>query len=241
MRCELLCSSLLVVAVGAGLIATAAPAAAPASDIPQVPALQRFLATEHSIVRQATSVRRLEARNDHFDTEAWMSVRTEADADGFRYTVLDEGGSGLVRNKALRGTLEQEKRLWTEGDTDRSWFTPDNYEFQDGGTDEDGLARIGVTPKRKDLLLVNGSIFLKPEDGELVRIEGTLAKSPSFWTRRIHVVRHYARIAGVHVPVAVESSAQIRIAGSSTFRMSYTYEAVNGVRLDKWQAISPVP
>ena len=160
-----------------------------------------------------------------------MEVRTVADENGFRYTVLGEGGSGLVRSKAFRGALEQERKSWVAGEGERSWFTPDNYEFQDAGVEPDGLARIGVTPKRKDLLLVNGSIFLKPDDGELIRIEGSPGKSPSFWARKVHVVRHYARIAGVHVPVEVESSAQIRLAGSYTFTMSYTYEVVNGIVL----------
>ena len=233
------CSSLLFAALGAVLLDPAAPAASPDAAIPQLPALQRFLSTDQSVVHQLTTLRHLEARNEHFDADGWMDVRTEADATGFRYTVLAEGGSGLVRNKALRGTLEQEKRLWANGEADHSWFTPDNYDFEDGGTDVEGLARVGVTPKRKDLLLVNGSIFLKPADGELVRIEGTLARSPSFWTRRVDIVRHYARIAGNHLPVAVESTAQIRLAGSSTFKMSYAYERVNGVKVDEWQNASP--
>ncbi|MGC4085055.1 MAG: hypothetical protein QM736_23800 [Vicinamibacterales bacterium] len=230
MRCGLFSSSLLVAGVSATLLATAAPAAAP--DIPPVPALHRFLAIEYGVIHQATTRRHLEARNDHFDTEAWMDVRTEADARGFRYTVLAEGGSGLVRNKALRGALDQEKRAWSAGEATRSWFTTANYEFGDLGTDPDGLARVAVMPRRKDVLLVDGAILLRPDDGALMRIEGTLAKSPSFWTRRIHVIRHYQTIAGVQLPVEVESSAQIRIAGSSTFRMRYTYESVNGVRID---------
>jgi hypothetical protein len=226
-RCGLSCSSLLVALAGATLLATAAPARPPA-DVPQLPALQRFLLLEHAVVHQAITVRHLEARNEHFDTEAWMDVRTEADATGFRYTVLGEGGSGLIRNKALRSTLDHEKELWNGGDSDRAWFTVDNYTFADGGLDEGGLASVRVTPRRKDLLLVNGSIFLRPESGDLVRVEGALGKSPSFWTRRIDVVRHYERIGGVHVPVAVESKAQIRIAGSSTFKMTYKYLALNG-------------
>ena len=213
-------------------MAIAAPAAAPLSEVPQVPALRRFLSIEYGVVHQVTSVRRLEASNDHLATDAWMEVRTTADANGFRYTVLDEGGSGFVRNRALRGALDQESQAWKEGQAERSWFTEDNYQFADAGTGPDGLARIGVTPRRKDLLLVNGSIFLRPEDGELVRIEGSPARSPSFWTRRIQVVRHYARVAGVHLPVAVESSAQIRLAGAATFRMTYKYESVNGIKVD---------
>lgn len=231
MRRGLFCSSLLVAALGATMLATAAPAVAP--DIPPIPALQRFLSIEYGVIHQATTRRHLEARNEHFDTDAWMDVRTAADAGGFRYTVLAEGGSGMVRSKALRGALEQEKRAWSEGQATRSWFTVANYEFGDAGTDSEGLARVTVTPRRRETLLVDGAIFLRPDDGALIRVEGSLAKSPSFWTRRIKLVRHYATINGVQLPVAVESTAQIRIAGSSTFHMRYTYEMVNGVRVDQ--------
>ncbi|MBS1818043.1 MAG: hypothetical protein JSU08_08945 [Acidobacteria bacterium] len=219
----------MLAAIGATLLA--APAGS-RTDVPAIPALQRFLAIEYGVIRQATTTRHLEARNEHFDTDAWMDVRTDADATGFRYTVLAEGGSGLVRSKALRGALEQEKRAWSDGAATKSWFTPDNYQFADGGMDGDGLTRVAVNPRRKDTLLLDGAIFLRPEDGALIRIEGTLARSPSFWTKRIQVVRHYATIAGIQLPVAVESTAQIRIAGSSSFRMRYTYLTVNGTRID---------
>jgi hypothetical protein len=214
------------------VLGSAVSAVEPSVTVPETPALRRFLAIDRSVLSQATSIRHLEARNDHFDTDAWMDVRTEADANGFRYTVLDEGGSGLVRSKALRGALEQEQKLWLESQSDRAWFNTDNYEFEDAGPDADGTARIDVRPRRRDLLLVTGTIFLRPEDGELVRLEGTPGKSPSFWTRQVKVVRHYTRIAGVHVPIEMESVAQIRIAGSSTFRMRYKYETINGIKID---------
>ena len=80
--------------------------------------------------------------------------------------------------------------------------------FDDGAAAPDGLASVGVKPKRKDVLLVEGAIFVQPGDGELSRIEGKLSKTPSFWTRRVDVVRRYERMAGVRVPVAIESVAQ---------------------------------
>src|SRR5207245_9033181 len=85
-----------------------------------------------------------------------------------------------------------------------------------------------VKPRRKDVLLVDGSIFLQPVDGELARIEGRLSKSPSFWTRRVEIMRQYQRIGGVRVPVTVESVAHVLIAGRSTFRMTYEYQTING-------------
>ena len=39
------------------------------------------------------------------------------------------------------------------------------------------------------------------------------------------------RIAGIRVPVAIESVAQVLIAGRSTFQMTYEYETINGLRV----------
>jgi hypothetical protein len=47
----------------------------------------------------------------------------------------------------------------------------------------------------------------------------------------VDVLRRYARIAGVRVPVVVESTASVKLAGQSTFRMNYTYETINGVKI----------
>jgi len=125
--------------------------------------------------------------------------------------------------------------VWASGAPDKAGLTPDNYVFEDGGAGPDGLASLTVKPRRKELLLVDGSIFLNPEDGELVRMEGRLSKSPSFWTRHVDIVRWYRRIAGFRMPVALETVANVRIAGLSTFWMSYDYETVNGQRVGRPQ------
>jgi hypothetical protein len=44
----------------------------------------------------------------------------------------------------------------------------------------------------------------------------------------VRVVREYAEIAGVHVPVAMRSTADVLIVGASTFEMTYQYEEING-------------
>ena len=85
-----------------------------------------------------------------------------------------------------------------------------------------------MKPKRKDILLVEGAIFVQPGDVEMTRIEGKLSKTPSFWTRRVEVVRKYERKAGVRVPISIESVAHVLIAGRSTFKMTYEYQTING-------------
>jgi hypothetical protein len=200
-----------------------------AQQTPGVPLLQRFLARADAPPVEYRALRRLEARNDHFGASAWMDAWTEFDhAHGFRYEVIGEGGSGYIRRKVLLAALDGEQKLWAAREPQRASLTTENYSFHDGGPAPDGLEWLGVKPKRKDVLLVEGSIFLEPDDGELSRIEGRLSKTPSFWTRRVEIVRHYRRIAGVRVPVSIESVAYVLIAGRSTFRMTYEYQTING-------------
>jgi hypothetical protein len=219
--------SVLVASVAAVLAAH--PGAAPANNSPAV--LQRFLSLDDPAPTQFRSLRHLEAHNDKFEKSAWMDVWTEGDADGFRYTIVSEDGSDYIRSKVFRETLETERKVWAPGGPDRAALTAANYVFEDRGAHPDGLSVLAVTPRRKDMLLVDGSIYLNPEDGELVRVEGRLAKAPSFWTRRVEIVRWYRRIAGFRVPTSLESVANVRVAGMSTFRMSYEYETINGRRV----------
>ena len=202
------------------------------NDTPTPVLLQRFLALDSSRVTAYRALRHLDARNERMDKTAWMDVWTEADREGgFKYTVVAEGGSGLIRSKVFRASLEKEREMYASGDPSRAALTTDNYMFQDEGTALDGLSALAVTPRRKDVLLIDGSIFLNPKDGDLVRIEGRLAKAPSFWVQRVRIVRSFQRIAGERMPVATEAVADIRLAGRATFRMTYEYESVNGQRV----------
>ena len=191
--------------------------------------LQRFLARAEEPPVEYRALRRLEAQNPKFKQGAWMLAWTEYDhVNGFRYQIVDEGGSGYIRSKVLRAALDGEQKIWADREPQKASFNHDNYMFDDSTIAPDGLASVGVKPKRKDVLLVEGAIFVQPSDGELSRIEGRLSKTPSFWTRRVDVVRRYERMAGVRVPVEIESVAHVLIAGRSTFKMTYEYQTING-------------
>jgi hypothetical protein len=77
-------------------------------------------------------------------------------------------------------------------------------------------------------MLVDGTILVTEDGADLVGVEGLLVKRPSTWTRRVEIRRGYARIAGVRVPVSMQSTARVLIVGTSTFSMTYEYESVNG-------------
>jgi hypothetical protein len=188
--------------------------------------VRQFLQTHGRRYPAYRAVRRLEAESG--SRRAWLQAETEyAPATGFRYRVTGEGGSGYIRSKVLRGVLEGERQAVARGETDRSALDLTNYEFQPNGMDADGLANVLVHPRRKDRLLVIGTMFLQP-DGALVRLQGRLAKSPSFWVKNVDIVRTYASVSGAVVPIALESRADLRFAGSGTLRMTYEYSEVDG-------------
>ena len=192
-------------------------------------ALVRFLARAEEPPVEYRALRHLEAHNVKFAASAWMDAWTEFDrAGGFRFTIVAESGNAYVRRRVLRAALEGEQKLWAAHEPQRATLTSANYVFRESATAADSLVAIGITPRRKDVLLVDGAIFVVAADGDLRRIEGRLSKPPSLWTRRVEIRRRYERLAGVRVPVAIESVASVLLAGKSTFTMTYEYETVNG-------------
>jgi hypothetical protein len=227
----------LALPLAAGLLVASANASGSAKEAAGgTPLVQRFLTSPDPDPATFRVMRHVDAKSERFGQSAWMDVWTEADRSGFRYRIVGEGGSEYIRSKVFRAALETERKMWADGSPARAALTMDNYEFADAGAATDGLASLTLKPRRKGELLVDGTIFVNPDDGDLVRLEGRLVKSPSFWTRRVEIVRWYKRFAGIRMPVALESVAHILIAGKSTFRVTYDYETVNGQKFGSPQA-----
>jgi hypothetical protein len=187
--------------------------------------IRQFLA--HDAAAPAyRAVRRLEAVNGK--RSGWLEAVTDyAPEVGFRYRVTAEGGHAYIRDKVLRAVLDGEKEIIARGEDRRSSLVDANYTFQAAGVGDDGLISVLVSPRRKERTLVAGQMFLTPE-GRIVRLQGQLAKSPSFWVKNVAIVRTYDRIGGSVVPVALESHAQLRMLGQATLHMTYQYSHVNG-------------
>jgi hypothetical protein len=196
------------------------------------PALQRFLARPDEPVSQYRARRWLEGHNGRFNKHATIEAVTELSPDGaFTYTIVSESGSEYIRDKVLEPILETEAKVLESGDPSRSALTIENYEIVAGELVGPGMVKLLIEPRRKDISLLDGAVFVTTGDADLVRIEGRMAKNPSFWTTRVDVVRQYDRIGGVRVPVRLDSTAQVRFAGESTLSMIYEYEMINGVVL----------
>jgi hypothetical protein len=208
-------------------------AGAPEPGAPASPseyaAVERFLAETEKPPVAYQARRRLEASSAKLNESAWMEAFTEYHpAAGFRYSIVAEGGSDRIRRRVLKSVLEAEKENSAANEWRSANLSRANYEFNFEGRTADGMLKMELNPRRRDSRLVAGSALLAAPSGALVRIEGRLSKSPSIWVRWAHVSRSYLPIKGSMMPVAIASTADVRIAGLSTFAMTYDYQMVDG-------------
>jgi len=211
--------------IGFTLLLSTVPLAQSSSESSN-PAVPDVLGREAEPLVEYQAVRRMHARSDRFNQEGWLDAWTEFDGRAFRYRILSERGSEYVLNKVLKAVLKREQELIAEGG-DRAAFTEDNYVFSGVREDTDGRRYVSITPKRKDVVLVDGRMVLTPDGSDVARVEGRLAKNPSFWTSLVNVIRHFAKVDGVRVPVSTESIAKIKFAGQSRLDVSYEYASIN--------------
>jgi hypothetical protein len=203
----------------------AAPRAFDEAPDPRAAAAVRNFLAQPRVAHQYSASRRLEASGSGH--KAWLDAQTDFSPEsGLLYEVIAEGGSGYIRSRVLRSLLDEEQRLIARGGTPAVALTADNYEFTPEGVDEEGLAVVRIRPLRKERSLIAGRMFVTVE-GELRRVEGRLAKNPSFWVTRVNVVRSYRRINGVLMPVSLETTAQLRLLGTSSLRMTYRYSRID--------------
>jgi hypothetical protein len=179
-------------------------------------------------LKQYRAFRRMHATNEKFNQEAWLEAWTEMDQGGFRYEIVSERGSEYVRNKVLRNLLYREQQLIADGHAGRAELSTENYLFEESATSGKGVRYVTMKPRRKDMLLVDGRLVLNQDGTELLRVEGVLAKNPSFWTSLVNVIRDFARLDGVRVPVTTESIAKLKFAGMARMTVHYEYETING-------------
>ena len=169
--------------------------------------------------------RRYVAENSHFALRAEVSVSEAYSAGDKRFRVLSEKGSPLIRRKVIDKLIDAEVDAATKENRDESQVTPANYLFQQGGTDVISGRNcyvFDVIPKTAKKYLMRGRVWIDAEDFAILRMEGSPAKNPSFWTRKTHFVRTYEKHGIFWLPASVESDSDILIAGKSTLKIDYT-------------------
>lgn len=145
---------------------------------------------------------------------------------GFSYSIEDESGSGIIL-KHLKSLLEEERK----GKPELSALDERNYDISFNAFESAEVVSLRLSPRRKEKALVKGLLFVNRQDGELLRLEGSPAKDPSFWTSDEKIVRYYERLQGVRLPTKTVLTAHIKIVGNSQVTAHHHYTQINGYNL----------
>jgi len=126
---------------------------------------------------------------------------------------IDQSTGGMGE-KVIRRILDHE--VDATRDPRMMLVSEQNYRFDYDG--EDTLAgvpcyKLTIAPRqdRKDLL--NATIWVEKNSFRILRMEGELVKSPSFWVKDVHLVLEFGEVAGMWMQTETHANAHLRFGG----------------------------
>ncbi len=136
-----------------------------------------------------------------------------------KYTIQNHTGSSRGED-IVRHILDKESSM-TAQDPDASLraVSAQNYEFAYLGDDDlNGIAcyKLKISPKHKDISLVEGQVWVDQNSFLIRRIDGEMSKSPSWWLKRVHLVMDFGSLAGTWQQTGTQATADVRMVGKRT-------------------------
>jgi len=133
------------------------------------------------------------------------------------YRIQQSSGSerGL---QVVRRVLDQETEQASLNKT-RTAVSRDNYDFNYIGEeilDGQPCYVLALKPKRDEKELINGEVWVDRHSFLVRQIEGELAKSPSWWLKKVHVKLTFDDRGGTWMQTTMEAVADVRIMGPHT-------------------------
>jgi hypothetical protein len=212
-----------VVADIAGTTARSVPALAPPLSLPRMSPELALQTYEQRAARQAaelasysaTTVVRAElpesSQHGEFVLERlYTAPRTLA------FKVVQFTGDAFVKNNVITRLLQSEVDHVQKDDPTLTAISTANYKFSYKATPmiQGRMMHVyQVKPRKKRVGLFKGRIYLDAYTGSLVYATGTLAKSPSFFIKKIDFVQEYADFGPFTFPVHMHTEANTRLIG----------------------------
>jgi hypothetical protein len=132
------------------------------------------------------------------------------------YRIQKSFGSGRGL-QVVRRLLDHE--VETASNRARTALTRENYDFRYSGEarlDGQLCYILGLTPKRKEVDLIAGQVWVDEHSFVVHQIDGELAKSPSWWIRRVNVKLTFSDVGGAWLQTGMVATADVRVAGPHT-------------------------
>lgn len=147
-----------------------------------------------------------------------------------QFVPVQFSGDGFVKHNVINRLLQQEVDRTQKQDGAQTAICEKNYKFAYKGESEiDGRSvHVYQVKPRTDLPgLFKGRVYIDVLSGALLRAEGKLEKSPSFFIKKMDFVTDYADLNGFSLPIHIHTVTDVRIIGRVVMDISttaYTFE-----------------
>jgi hypothetical protein len=134
------------------------------------------------------------------------------------FSPLRSSGDSFVKSNVIVRLLQSEVDHVHRREQSQTAINSANYKFSYKGSSlisDVPVYVYDVKPHKKRVGLFKGKIYLDAATGELVRAQGRIVKSPSFFIKKIEFVQDYAHVNGFTLPLHLHSEAQTRIVGKA--------------------------
>jgi hypothetical protein len=144
-----------------------------------------------------------------------------------------ESSSGGMGANILRDVLTKETEQ--PKDADRKELSRNNYDFTLLGEEALNGRRcylLGLNPKREEKDLLRGKLWVDSETYNILRIEGSPVKSPSWWIHDVNILMSFAEVDGMWLRTSTHAVANVRFKGkyimdSRDLEYSFTQETAS--------------
>lgn len=147
-----------------------------------------------------------------------------------QFTPVHYSGDGFIKSNIITRLLQSEVDHVQKDDPTQTAITSANYKFS-----YRGLSRVSdrtvhvyqVKPHKKRPGLFKGRVYLDAHNGSLVRVEGSIVKSPSFFVKHVDFWQDYTDVQSFTLPSHTHSVAKARIVGRTIVDIVHRdYQAV---------------
>jgi hypothetical protein len=146
------------------------------------------------------------------------------------YEAIRFEGDKTVKNSIITRYLAADAEAQSADDSSLA-ITPANYKFKyKGVSGQDGnqIYIFQLTPRRKQVGLFKGELWLDGATCLPVRESGRLVKTPSVFLKRVEFVREFYIRAGVAVPLQIASTVETRLVGRAEVTVHFRNVALAG-------------
>jgi Outer membrane lipoprotein-sorting protein len=135
------------------------------------------------------------------------------------YRITDAQGSSRGET-VVRHILEGEQKAAATGQAPGA-VNSENYNFQFQGEqrlDGHDCYLLGLNPKRKEKSLIIGRAWVDKDTYLVRRVQGQLAKMPSWWIKSAEVTLDFGEVSGMWLQTHTRAVADVRIVGPHTLQ-----------------------